>query len=80
MGTTDPFKGASGFDFEYLSNIQLRHYFLIFIPIFSPKANVFVYINHIAMYIELQMMILKRLTNAKRKSFEKGYHHSRGTL
>ena len=28
MGPTDPFKGASGLDFEYLSNIQLR---LIFI-------------------------------------------------
>jgi hypothetical protein len=38
----DWLKKASGFDFEYLSNIQLRPIFISFlIPMFSPKDNIF---------------------------------------
>ena len=39
------FKKASGFDFEYFIDIQLRlHFFFpsFFIPMFNPKANMVV--------------------------------------
>ena len=53
-GPMDWFKGASGFDFEYSSNIQLRlNYFLsFFIRMFSPKENMsFFNIKHISIYV-----------------------------
>ena len=55
MGPMNWFKDASGFDFEYSSNIQLRLIFSPLIPMFSPKANIYVcilYQPHSHMYVQ----------------------------
>ena len=45
-GPMNWFKEASNFDLENLSNIQLRLFFFFSfsIPMFSPKANINIYI------------------------------------
>ena len=49
VGPTDRFIEASGFDFEYPSNVQLR-----FVSICSPKANKIrlLYQPHSHMYVQ----------------------------